>query len=104
MTNPFETIEARLSNIENLLLNLKHPAPVPIAEPDEIDIHEVSRLTGDKISKIYKDTMNNDIPHSKRGKKLVFSRREVKQWLQDRTIRKTGVSYSIKSHLSNVSR
>lgn len=36
MNNPFEAIDARLSNIENLLLDLKHnpetPAPAPVED------------------------------------------------------------------------
>jgi len=49
MTNPFEVIEARLNNIETLLLDLKHRdpiAPEPQPEPDK-------RLYGDKAAAEY---------------------------------------------------
>ena len=35
--NPFDTIDARLSNIENLLLDLKHPPKEPGSPPPPTD-------------------------------------------------------------------
>jgi hypothetical protein len=37
MSNPFETIDARLSNIENLLLDLKHPPKEKNSPPPSPD-------------------------------------------------------------------
>lgn len=50
MNNPFETIEARLSNIENLLLDIKHPTkdPEPLQDRIEepISQNEAARFLG----------------------------------------------------------
>jgi hypothetical protein len=45
MNNPFETINARLSNIENILLDIKHET----AEPPQLPI-QPKRLYGDKAA------------------------------------------------------
>lgn len=61
--------------------------PKPKEEPrlDRIDVDEVSVITGLKIPQIYKLTHRNEIPFKKFGKRLVFSRKEILQWVERQT-------------------
>ena len=43
MNNPFETINQRLSNIENLLLDIKHK-PEPKNQPENLNVKEASKI------------------------------------------------------------
>ncbi len=45
MNNPFQTIDARLSNIENLLLDIKH-LPKEDLSNKRYDLKEASTITG----------------------------------------------------------
>ena len=89
MQNPFETIEARLSNIENLILDLKH-SNIGIDKP-EVDhwfnIQELCNYLPDKPKKrkIYDLTSENAIPfHKRKGcKPLYFLKREIDHWLKE---------------------
>jgi excisionase family DNA binding protein len=84
--NPFEVIEKRLSGIEALLIEIKH-TPVVNNEPsDRISLAEACQLTGSSKSQIYKLSMLNKIPVSHFGKRLVFSRRELTEWMQESTV------------------
>ena len=68
-------VEARLNRVE-------HQEPLP----DRISLHEATLITGSSKSQIYKQTMNGDIPFQKFGKRLVFSRKELTEWVESRTI------------------
>jgi excisionase family DNA binding protein len=58
---------------------------------DSISLNEVCAIIG-TIEKpaakatIYKLTMNGDIPFAKFGKRLVFSRKALIEWMESRTI------------------
>ena len=100
MNNPFETIDARLSNIENLLLDLKH-APKPTEDlPDRITIDEVCKITGLRKPTIYKMTSTGEIPCFRIGQgRLVFSRSELKKWMDTRIVRKQSLEEITTKHL-----
>lgn len=84
MINPFETLDARLANIEKLLLDIKHPERPP--EPsDRIGIKEVCNITGLSKAAIYKYTHLKQLPHVKFARRLVFSRRQVEAWIEEQT-------------------
>jgi excisionase family DNA binding protein len=53
---------------------------------DRISLHEACLITGSSKSQIYKLTMLNEIPHQKFGKRLVFSRKSLTDWMEKRTI------------------
>ena len=59
------------------------PAPVPL--PDRIPLDEACILTDQSKSQIYKLTMLNEIPFEKYGKRLIFSRKALKEWMKTRT-------------------
>lgn len=84
MTNPFAEIDARLSMIETLLLDIKH-APLGqklrLPENQIIGLTEVKHLTGYSSSAIYQKTSKNEIPHFKRDNKLFFRRDDIVSWI-----------------------
>jgi excisionase family DNA binding protein len=56
--------------------------------PDRVtDLNEVSLITGLRKSTIYKETAAGTMPVSRFGKKLVFSRKELLQWMESRTVK-----------------
>lgn len=86
MNNPFDVIDSRLSNIENLLISIKHNQPAPAVMPvDRCNVHEAEKITGLKKPTIYKLCFAGKLPYQKFGKFLVFSRKELEQWMSDQT-------------------
>lgn len=87
MGNPFETIDLRLSNIENLLLDIskRDSKAVTAKEPDEIlNIRQASELLGLAIPTLYSMVSERRIPYSKepKGKKLMFVKSELIAWVK----------------------
>jgi excisionase family DNA binding protein len=60
-------------------------SPTPILS-DRIDLSEACNITGLKKSTIYRLSMDNKIPFQKYGKRLVFSRKSLLEWIESRTI------------------
>lgn len=48
MYNPFEVIEARLNNIETLLLDLKHPTKKSTSRDQDLEVHKVESTPNPK--------------------------------------------------------
>lgn len=65
---------------------VRTPEP-PATKPDRIDnVDEVAEITGLSKSKIYKDCAAGLIPCAHYGpRRLVFSRRELEAWMNERT-------------------
>jgi excisionase family DNA binding protein len=57
--------------------------PPPVKNGDILDVDEAAALL--KVSKktIYTRVKNNTIPHAKLGRKLLFSRAKLTQWVAD---------------------
>jgi len=89
MTNPFEAMDARLSNIESLLIDIKHgsnalaPLPMP-AHGRVMTLPDVVAYTRISKSTIYKLTSRGEMPFSKRSKRLFFEREAIDAWLLER--------------------
>lgn len=62
--------------------------------PDQIPIDEAEKITGLKRSTLYKGSWDGSIPCHKRGKRLIYSRKELHLWMESRTVRKTSISHS----------
>jgi hypothetical protein len=78
MNNPFETIDARLSNIENLLLDLKHSNKENQPEADQLlTIRQAGELIKLTVPTLYGYVSRNEIPFSKKGKRLYFSKQQL---------------------------
>jgi predicted DNA-binding transcriptional regulator AlpA len=80
----------------------KFRPPVPLKEvSDDIDIDEVCKLTGNRPkSYIYYQTSQGDMPHSRRGKFLIFSRKEILDWLDSKTVRKVSSAEAAEAHVT----
>ncbi|WP_162415604.1 helix-turn-helix domain-containing protein [Cyclobacterium roseum] len=86
MNNPFEEIEARLSSIENLILDIKHKSqPVaPADQPEQLlSIQEASQFLNLKVPTIYSKVSKGELPVMKRSKRLYFSRAELLGYLKE---------------------
>ncbi|MFT5104271.1 MAG: excisionase family DNA binding protein [Candidatus Latescibacterota bacterium] len=84
MKNPFELIDARLSNIESLILDIKHK-PKPDEQIDRwLDLSEFCDYHPDKPKKqtVYAWVSAGKVPFHKGQKKLRFLRSEVDDWLK----------------------
>ncbi len=82
MNNPFEVIEARLSIIENLLLDLKHGKPQTKEHEKFIDIDEVARYLRKSRFTIYGLVHKGKIPYHKFGRKLYFKISEIEALIE----------------------
>ena len=90
MNNPFEIIDARLSNIESLLLDLKHKkeeSKQSSCQSDQwFDIEGFCNYHPDrpKKSTVYGWVHQRSVPfHKVPGKKgLTFSKNETDEWLK----------------------
>ena len=85
MTNPFQTIDERLSNIEALLLSIKHqPNTIePTGQPEQLlTIQEAADFLSLTVPTIYTKVSKNELPVMKRSKRLYFSRIELLEYLK----------------------
>ncbi|WP_018479361.1 helix-turn-helix domain-containing protein [Pontibacter roseus] len=89
MNNPFENISARLSNIESLLLDIKHINNQTPPKPDRCSFDEALEITGLSKSKLYKLTASKEVPHKRYGNRLIFSRKELANWVEEQTVEKS---------------
>lgn len=96
MNNPFDVIDARLSNIENLLLDIKH-GPIKKSDtqtsPDRINKEEAISFLESKgfalsQSLFYKATSLHEIPCVKFGRRLLFNQVDLISWAESRCISK----------------
>ncbi|MBN1989914.1 MAG: helix-turn-helix domain-containing protein [Bacteroidales bacterium] len=81
--NPFQVIDQRLANIERLLSKVSQPQhlPTPVKQLEGgIELAKEILKVYSKSS-IYKMSMDGRIPHTKRGRKLWFSRIELEAWI-----------------------
>lgn len=85
--NPFETIDSRLTSIESMLLDIKqqrtdNTVSKKVDEDEILNVKQASELLDLAVPTIYSLTSNRILPHSKRGKKLYFSKSELVAWVQ----------------------
>jgi excisionase family DNA binding protein len=84
--NVFAIIDARLSLIENLLYEIKHPSRIdgqsnPVPTRRTMNVDEFCEFTGLSKQTVYKLTSASQVPFAKRGKRIWFDREEVENWL-----------------------
>jgi excisionase family DNA binding protein len=79
MNNPFEVIDARLSNIESLLLDLKHTPPTnEQKENDELlTVEQTAKFLSLSVPTIYGLISKKELPVMKRGKRCYFDKAEL---------------------------
>ncbi len=77
----------------------------PQKEPsDEMTLQEVIELTGLRRPTIYKKTHEGKIPCYHRGKRLLFSRKEIIRWLESQTVRRVSPSARMQALLADNAR
>jgi predicted DNA-binding transcriptional regulator AlpA len=85
MKNPFEEIEARLNNIETLLLDLKH-RPKELGEQPETDelltVQDAAKFLSLSVATVYSLISKSALPVMKRSKRCYFSKVELINYLK----------------------
>jgi excisionase family DNA binding protein len=79
MKNPFLELSESLAEINRKLAHISTGQP---QQPDYIGIDQASELLNLSKSTIYKRTMNSQLPFYKHGKKLMFSRLELQDFIK----------------------
>lgn len=69
-------------------------------QSERIGMAEAMKMTGLKESAIYKRTMKGEIPFQKFGKRLVFSRKQLNEWIESRTKSKHSPDYIMTENLA----
>ena len=82
MANPFDELNSELKQIREELSNLKNL----VENEKEVDkilyVSDVSLMLGVTPITIYRKVKDGSIPHMKRGRKLLFSRNALLDWLK----------------------
>lgn len=96
MNNPFELINARLGNIESLLLEIKHSGR-DNSEGNETDelltVQAAAEFLSLSVPTIYGLISKGELPVMKRSKRCYFSKIELLKYLKEgrkKTIAETG--------------
>ncbi len=85
MNNPFETIDARLSRIENLMLDLKNqPRSGESKSENErlLTVQEAAHYLSLTVPTIYSKVSKGELPVMKRSKRLYFSKKELLEYVK----------------------
>jgi excisionase family DNA binding protein len=85
MNNPFEVIEARLNNIQTLLLDLKHNPKEQSqqAETDELlTVQDAAKFLSLSVPTVYGLISKGELPVMKRSKRCYFSKVELIDYLK----------------------
>ncbi len=104
MNNPFEVIEARLSSIENLILDLKKPVKVePTEQPEQLlTVQEAAQFLNLTVPTIYSKVSKGELPVMKRSKRLYFSSTELMDYLKEGRKKSTSeIEQDAEAYLSN---
>jgi excisionase family DNA binding protein len=85
MVNPFDSIDARLSNIETLLLEIKH---FPSKEENEhhdklLSVQEAAKLLSLSVPTLYSKVSKKELPVMKRSKRLYFSHNDLLKYVKE---------------------
>jgi len=82
--------ESEIKNIvQNAVREAVGNANTQIADENPLTFKEAMDYLGYSRSHGYKLTSKNQIPHSKRGKQLYFSKSELDQWLLSNKVKTT---------------
>tara|TARA_Y100001937_G_C7132536_1_gene338301 strand:+ start:2790 stop:3125 length:336 start_codon:yes stop_codon:yes gene_type:complete len=105
MNNPFELIDARLSSIENLILDLKHqPIKVESSEKPEklLTIQEAAEFLNLKVVTLYTKVSKGELPVMKKSKRLYFSSTDLMKYVkQGRRMSNDEIEQEAEKYLSN---
>ena len=74
-------IEAILERVEQRLQRIEEMLQLEEAPKEVMSVAEAAEYTGYSKNYLYRLTSDHQIPHYKRGGKLVFNRAELDKWL-----------------------
>lgn len=86
MNNPFEILNSRLSNIENILHDINHKTKSEklLSDVDNpLDIKKAAKLIGKTVPTLYGYCQRNEMPYIKNGNRLIFFKSEIIAWLKE---------------------
>lgn len=85
MENPFISIIERLEDLDVKLSRLLQAQEIHgLYRSDELmNISEVAKFLDESVQSIYSRTSRRTIPFYKKGKKLLFKKTEILDWLDD---------------------
>lgn len=86
MNNPFEQIDARLTNIEALLVSMKettHHLSKPAVEDELLTVQDAAKLLKLSVPTIYGLISKGGIPVMKRSKRCYFSKLELINYMKE---------------------
>lgn len=83
MNNPFEAIEARLSGIEKLILDLKNPKEAEEPKDSLLTVEGAANFLCLTVPTIYSKVSKGEIPFMKRSKRLYFSKQELTSYIKE---------------------
>jgi len=90
--------------VKEALNSLKTESKIQTEEDKITDLDEVQKITGMKKSVIYKLTAANEIPVKRFGKKLVFSRKDLLEWVNSKTIKTESLGISMSKQIQLAAR
>lgn len=82
MNNPFEAINQRLSNIETLLLDIKHK-PIEEEKPEKLTVKETATLLKVSEQSVHNYIKKGFLPAQKLGRILLIKREDVELSLKE---------------------
>lgn len=82
MNNPFETINERLSNIESLLLEIKHK-PIEENKPENLNVKETATLLKVSEQSVHNYIKRGLLPAKTVGRLLLIKRTDVETALSE---------------------
>ncbi len=85
MNNPFDVIEARLNNIETLLLDLKHKPKEQGKQPETdelLTVQDAAKFLSLSVPTVYTLISKGELPVMKRSKRCYFSKVELIDYLK----------------------
>lgn len=82
MNNPFETINQRLSNIETLLLDIKHK-PIEEEKSENLTVKEVAEVLKVSEQSVHSYIKKGHFPAQKIGRILLIKRADLDNALTD---------------------
>jgi excisionase family DNA binding protein len=80
--NPFDLIDARLANIETLLIDLKFPTKQDNPDSELLTITQAGKVINLTVPTIYSLVSKKLIPYNKKGKRLYFLKSELLDWVK----------------------
>ncbi len=84
MENPFDVINEKLESIEKQIAEMREALlDITTGKVNHEEImtkEQVCELLSISVSGIYSLTSTRQIPHYRRGKRLVFKRSEIEKW------------------------